>query len=383
MTGETVVDNEKIYHDAFITFCQCGRRSVRSGCDTIEDTPADMGVTVNAGIVYFDTNQVNVVTSIVSIGSSNPTLDRFDDIVVTTTGVVTVLAGTPSTDRRPPPIDPDNYLILARISIDHAVTQINTANIKDLRTLFTLPPLNTDVTKVLLVGDTMTGTLTSPVLVTDVEKLVYNGRAEGNYLFTKPRTYTSEVLCLSLQTSVAKTTNSSLFSLGTNFFKKTTIRNQGPDTALIVFGTSTVTATLNNSFPILMNDELIIEDHEFAYYSGITKTQNAIVDISNEIGLCSGYPEQDNYSNLVEVLQLSGNAAYAGQFSTLSATTVRDSIIAAYSTSDVYLNTNGVSSTSAILVKLGYTKVFNNTNVARFNLYSTDTSETRILGVGG
>lgn len=374
--GQVMTNFERVYIDNFNSQISQGRRAVGNGCEVRAQTVPDMSVHIEAGTVYFNSSAVSVNSSNVAISAADVTYSRFDNILVTNTGLPIVVQGTPGADPIPTFADIDDYVYLARVIVEANVSTIETSDIKDLRTFFDLPGISDDPTKVPIVGGTMTGVLTSPVTI-----LQYNGRNEGGYLYTLPRSYTSEVLVLSLQTSVAKTTSSTLLD-STNYIKKTTIYNQGPDTALILLDTTSTTATRNNTFPIFPGSELIIEDHVLNYYSGITATQNAIIDITNEFALKSPFLSDDLHSDVCEILQLQGNGNYAGEFSTLSTSNIQDVGVFAYNSSAVYLNLNGVASTSNIYITQGTARIYNNVDYRRFNLYSTVTSEVRIIGIG-
>lgn len=375
MTGHTVVNNEKIYHDGFITFAQQGRRSVRSGCEVSENSPADMGVVVTSGVVYFDTSEINVSGGIIPITSADPTFDRFDNVVVTTTGLVIVLDGTPSSDPRPPAINPDDYLILARVTVENGVSQINDADIKDLRTLFTLPPLNTDTTKVLKTGDTMTGVLTTPIVVIS-DNLVREGEQVGY-----PRITTSEIITLTLATTEVHTSSVTL-DTSSNYIVETRIKNYGNADAYVDFNTSAVAPTLNNTIVIYPNEEIVILSHEFGHYGGITSSGTARLEITNLFGDRSSIDSGNIYINKREIEQISGSGNFSGSFSSLTPTTMLDAHIVCNGTTDIYVNFYGTADANDIKVEVKKTKQYNNVPFTTFNIYSTDTTEVRVLGVG-
>ena len=144
----TIINNEKVYHDAFNQAFNQGRRAVKSGCAVTESAVPAMTVYVAAGIVFFD-DEVVVVAETLDLAIASPVQDRMDLIVVNNTGTVSVIDGTAwqsPTDPRPPWFDVDDYVVLARVFVDDGATEIYDADIKDLRTFFTLT-VNTNINK--------------------------------------------------------------------------------------------------------------------------------------------------------------------------------------------------------------------------------------------
>jgi hypothetical protein len=115
---------------------------VVSGCGVTPHTGSDMNVAIAAGVVLVAGVSVTVaaVTS-TAVGAAS-TYDRKDIVVVNSSGVVSVVAGTPcatagwtlsSAPAAPPvkPAIPSSSVLLGEIYVAHATTAIATGNILD------------------------------------------------------------------------------------------------------------------------------------------------------------------------------------------------------------------------------------------------------------
>lgn len=142
MAGLQIINNQRVYHDAFTAMSNISRRAVKSGCEVTEHSPTpDMSVDISSGSVYFGSLEVAVTGTNVAIAASDPSNDRMDLVVVNSSGVVSILDGTSTqspTDPRPPVLDIETYVVLARIYVDDGVTSIVDSKITDLRVFFTI-----------------------------------------------------------------------------------------------------------------------------------------------------------------------------------------------------------------------------------------------------
>jgi len=139
--GQYYTDQEKVYHDGLTSIAQSGRRVVYSGCLVEAQAVPEMTVLVNEGIVYFGTQIVGVNSSTnLVIPAAHATYNRYDIVVVNSTGTVSLLSGTPKSESDgygpvPPEFDADTYLVLARITVENSTSTISSTDIKDLRAL--------------------------------------------------------------------------------------------------------------------------------------------------------------------------------------------------------------------------------------------------------
>jgi hypothetical protein len=134
-----------------------------------QGTP-DMTVSVTAGVILFDNVPVPVAAvAALTIGAAHATLPRWDFVQVDSTGVVTVLAGTPtapdSLGMVPPPTIDTTKIVLASVYVAAAVTTI-TASALDAQALPVSP------TSATLIFDS--GRLTAPVSSIDFNNIPQN-----------------------------------------------------------------------------------------------------------------------------------------------------------------------------------------------------------------
>ena len=133
-TGLDIQSGQKVYFDEFRNMTRIDR-TVKSGC-AVTDTGATMSVDVAVGTVNFGNVEVAVTAGSLAIAASDPSLDRFDLVVVNNAGTKSVLTGTPAALPVPPAYDSDTYVVLARVFVDDGATQINLADVKDNRVFF-------------------------------------------------------------------------------------------------------------------------------------------------------------------------------------------------------------------------------------------------------
>ncbi len=127
--------NKRAYVSDLNNLAMMNRNAVRNGCEVVAHSPADMGVRVSSGSVFFGQNVVSVAEQDLTINESHQSYDRIDLIVVDNTGTASVIVGTPEQEPHTPDYDPLNYVVLARIWVDDLATTIETTNIVDLRVL--------------------------------------------------------------------------------------------------------------------------------------------------------------------------------------------------------------------------------------------------------
>jgi len=110
-------------------------RSVRTDCEVIAHAPADMGVRVGSGTVFFGQNVVTVAQQDLAISASHASLDRIDIILVDDAGTASVVTGTPAALPQTPNYDPTTTVCLARVFVDDLSTTVPSGKITDLRVI--------------------------------------------------------------------------------------------------------------------------------------------------------------------------------------------------------------------------------------------------------
>jgi hypothetical protein len=84
---------------------------------------------VSAGLAYFNYVAKAFSATNVTLGAAHATLNRFDAIIVDSTGTVSVVAGTAAANPSFPDLDPLTQLALTYIRVDATVTQLSITTI--------------------------------------------------------------------------------------------------------------------------------------------------------------------------------------------------------------------------------------------------------------
>lgn len=104
---------------------------VISGCAVTEQSPLALGVTVSSGSLLFNNSIVSVITQNVSITTPDPLYKRWDLVLVNSSGVVSVLAGTPATLYKTSTYDPDVYYCIAMIEVRAGASSVINSDLRD------------------------------------------------------------------------------------------------------------------------------------------------------------------------------------------------------------------------------------------------------------
>lgn len=104
---------------------------VISGCVVTEQSPLALGVTVSSGSLLFNNSIVSVTTQNVSITTPDPLYKRWDLVLVDSSGIVSVLAGTPATLHKTPTYDPDVYYCIAMIEVRAGASSVVNSDLRD------------------------------------------------------------------------------------------------------------------------------------------------------------------------------------------------------------------------------------------------------------
>lgn len=102
-------------------------------------TGSSMVLTASSGIVSFAFDAVSASGS-ATVGTAHATLPRYDLVVVDSTGVVSILAGTAASAPVFPTLDTSLYVLLAAVYVPAAVTTLSSANLVDKRMLLNGQP---------------------------------------------------------------------------------------------------------------------------------------------------------------------------------------------------------------------------------------------------
>lgn len=129
-----MLNGERVYNDYFNNVAFIGLNGILSGCGVTEHSPNNMSVDVAAGTMQMGVTKVTVGTQTVIVSASHPSYDRMDLILISNTGVASVLTGTAASVPKPLDTwDPNTHVCVARVFVGSTVTSIVNVNIKDMR----------------------------------------------------------------------------------------------------------------------------------------------------------------------------------------------------------------------------------------------------------
>jgi hypothetical protein len=123
----------KCYLSDLNNIAMVNRRSTKTGCMIIQRSPAQMGIRVPIGTIYWERSEVNIAQQDLTINAADLLYSRIDLIALDMSGTASVIVGTPADSPHTPVYDPEAYVILARVLVPALATSIVTANITDLR----------------------------------------------------------------------------------------------------------------------------------------------------------------------------------------------------------------------------------------------------------
>jgi microcystin-dependent protein len=109
---------------------------VISGCAVSDKSGTDdMSVDVSAGSTWINNTKVTVSATNVVVSAADATYDRYDIVVVNSSGTVSVIAGTAgsTTYANDYDLEGNNAILLAEIYVQAGVTEITSADITDMR----------------------------------------------------------------------------------------------------------------------------------------------------------------------------------------------------------------------------------------------------------
>lgn len=122
---------EKVYSTELNNLANVGEIAVSTGCGVTLDS--GFIVDIASGSILFSGSVVSVGADSKTISTNTSSFTRIDTILVNSSGVISVLEGTPSAIPSPGDYDPTLFTALALIFIYPSATTLTTDDIKDLR----------------------------------------------------------------------------------------------------------------------------------------------------------------------------------------------------------------------------------------------------------
>jgi len=128
---------EPVYSAMLNNIAYANQNGILSGCEVSASSPAAMTIDVTSGTIFFGNDTIDVVasTDTLAIDTEASANTRIDLILTNNTGTLSVLKGTASAIPATPNYEPDNYIVLALITVTNITTTITSAEINDTRIL--------------------------------------------------------------------------------------------------------------------------------------------------------------------------------------------------------------------------------------------------------
>lgn len=124
----------KVYSSQLNNLARVASNAIISGCGVSATSPATMDVEIDVGEFFFGSTTTELIaTQTVTISSNTSSYTRIDLIALNSSGVASVIEGTPSSLPVPADYDPDSYIILAQLTITSLISTVSSSNIEDLR----------------------------------------------------------------------------------------------------------------------------------------------------------------------------------------------------------------------------------------------------------
>lgn len=126
--------NEKTYEPMFNNVGLSNNVAIENGLQIVEHSTANMSVDYNSGVINWKGEYIEIQTSgNLIITPSDTTNDRLDLIVINSTGNISVINGSPSSDPLTPTYNIETLYPLAIIKVNANVTAIVNNDIIDCR----------------------------------------------------------------------------------------------------------------------------------------------------------------------------------------------------------------------------------------------------------
>jgi len=110
--------------------------SVKTGVVVSASSPNAMTVDVAVGTIWFNGAEISVPAVLgLPITAAHPSLDRIDVVLINSSGVASVITGTPATTPKTASYDPTSYVAVARIFVDDGSVAIIPSQVTDVRVI--------------------------------------------------------------------------------------------------------------------------------------------------------------------------------------------------------------------------------------------------------
>lgn len=129
---------EKVFSAEMNNMAFMAFNGIISGCLVSPKSPATMQVDIVSGRIFFGANIVDVNVGTLTIDGNTAINNRLDLIVVDRTGTISIVKGVPAVLPATPNYNPNQYVVLAIITVTPSITEIMSDNIKDIRVLNTV-----------------------------------------------------------------------------------------------------------------------------------------------------------------------------------------------------------------------------------------------------
>jgi hypothetical protein len=127
---------ENVYSAELNNIAYANTNGVLTGCEVTESVTPAMSVDVASGNVFFGNDTIEVSASNdLAISSNSSGFSRLDLVVVNSSGVISVITGTAAQVVTTPDYEPDDYVVLARVTVTSGATSITNTMVKDIRVL--------------------------------------------------------------------------------------------------------------------------------------------------------------------------------------------------------------------------------------------------------
>ncbi|MDD4781250.1 MAG: hypothetical protein PHT02_11720 [Tissierellia bacterium] len=123
----------RVFSSEINSIAYATQNAVLTGCGVTVGTGRE--VNIDSGKVFFGVDNIDVSEQNITLDANATAFNRLDLIVVNSSGVASIVKGTPAELYFAPDYDPDDYVILAQILVTPGITQFTSDLIKDLRTI--------------------------------------------------------------------------------------------------------------------------------------------------------------------------------------------------------------------------------------------------------
>ena len=99
--------------------------AVLTGCEVTQSSPLGATIDVSSGKIFFGVDSIDVSAQAdIAIAANVTAYSRLDLVALNTIGVVSIIQGTASVKPIPADYNPDDFIILANLTIGPVFTEI-------------------------------------------------------------------------------------------------------------------------------------------------------------------------------------------------------------------------------------------------------------------